>query len=97
MDHKDQIFEGSTVELDGNSFVNCTFRDVTFVFGGGQLDMTNCQMESFRFQFAGDLARGLHALYQLFGTDGMLSIIRGFTQPSPGPVEIMPPTPGRPN
>jgi hypothetical protein len=84
MDHVNQTFESTTVSLDGNSYADCTFRDVTFVYAGGPLDMTNCTMDRFAFQFDGDLARGLFALYQLFGTEGMLTILRGFTQPGEG-------------
>ena len=45
-------------------------------------------------RFAGPLANGLHALYQLFGTEGMLQIIRGFTQPPEGDVVELPPHDG---
>ena len=34
--------------------------------------------------FGGQLANGLYALYQLFGTEGMLQILRGFTEPGEG-------------
>jgi hypothetical protein len=33
VDYKDQTFENVDVPLDGNSFENCTFRDVVFTFG----------------------------------------------------------------
>ena len=46
--------------------------------------MANCGMDRFSFQFDGDLARGLFTLYQLFGTEGMLTILRGFTEPGEG-------------
>jgi hypothetical protein len=88
VDYVDQSFEGVTVELDGNSFENCTFRDVVFQFSGGELVMKNCNMDRFRFQFGGALANGLFALYQLFGTEGLLQIIRGFTEPAGGEVEL---------
>jgi len=88
VDYLDKTFEGETVELDGNSFENCTFRDVTFQYSGGDLMMKNCGMNRFRFQFGGDLANGLFALYQLFGTEALLQIIRGFTEPSSPQVEL---------
>jgi hypothetical protein len=82
MDYIDKSFEGESVRLDGNTFRNCTFRDVTFIYGGGELVMVNCNMDRFRWSFEGDLARGLFSLYQLFGTDRMVKIIRGFTDPA---------------
>ena len=67
---------------DGNSFKDCIFRDVTFQYAGGDLKMDNCGMDRFRFQFGGALANGLFTIYQLFGTEALLQIIRGFTEPT---------------
>ena len=88
MDFVDKRFEDETVELDGNSFENCTFVDVVFQYSGGDLTIKNCGFNRFSFQFGGDLANGLYALYQLFGTDALLQIIRGFTEPSSSQVEL---------
>jgi hypothetical protein len=88
MEFVDQAFKGVTVELDGNRYIRCTFVDVIFHYAGGPLDMEGCGMDRFSFQFDGDLARGLFTLYQLFGTDGMLRILRSFTDPKPGETVI---------
>ena len=90
MDHVNQTFEAETVTLDGNSYTDCTFRNVTFVYAGGPLEMSNCAMDRFSFRFDGDLARGLFTLYQLFGTEGMLTILRGFTEPGEGGEMVLP-------
>ncbi|UZK66183.1 hypothetical protein [Sphingomonas sp. M1-B02] len=84
MEYVDQRFEGVNVTLDGNSFRNCIFRDVIFEYAGGPVEMTNSNMDRFSFQFGGDLAQGLFTLYQLFGTDNMLAILRGYTEPGAG-------------
>ena len=84
MDYNNETFANTTVQLDGNRFENCTFDDVVFHFAGGELFMDKCTINRFSFQFDGALANGLFALYQLFGTDGMLQIIRGFTEPQTG-------------
>ena len=84
MEYKDQLFENVDVPLDGNSFENCTFRNVVFNFSGGDVIMKNCGMDRFSFRFGGNLANGLFALYQLFGTEGLLQIIRGFLEPGDG-------------
>ena len=95
MDYKDETFEGVEVELDGNTFERCKFNDVLFKFSGGDIEMKNCAIERFSFVFGGQLANGLYALLQLFGVEGMLQIIRGFTQPSDGKeIELPPPTQG---
>lgn len=90
MEYIDQRFEGTTVQLDGNTFRNCVFLDVVFQYSGGPVEIADCSMNRFSFQFGGDLARGLYALHQLFGTDNMLHILRGFTDPRPGNVMIEP-------
>ena len=90
MEFVDQTFTGE-VTLDGNRYRNCTFENVHFIYGGGALAMDNCRMNAFTWQFTGELANGLHALYQLFGQEGLLTIIRGFTQPVEGTVELQPP------
>jgi len=90
MDYANQTFENGTVELDGNSYSGCTFRGVTFKYAGGPVEMDDCALERFSFQFDGDLARGLFTLYQLFGTEGMLSILRGFTEPQSGDIALPP-------
>ena len=89
MDYKNENFEGVTVDLDGNSFKDCTFRDVTFKYAGGDLTIENCGMDRFRFQFDGALANGLFALYQLFGTEALIQIIRGFTDPADSQEDVV--------
>ena len=86
MEHSDQIFENVTVRLDENVFERCTFRNVQFHYSGGDLQMRDCNIESFQINFGGPLANGLFALYQLFGTEGLSQIIRGFTEPGGGEV-----------
>ncbi len=88
MTYEDELFEGVTVTLDGNTYNNCRFMNVRFHYSGGPLDMSNCSMDRFSFQFGGDLAQGLNTLYQLFGTEGMLQLLRGFTEPGEGEVEL---------
>ena len=90
MDYVNQVFDnGETVVLDENSFTGCTFRNAVLRYGGGTLHMADCQFIQFSMQFDGALANGLYALYQLFGTEGMLTLIRGFTEPNTaGPIEF---------
>lgn len=92
MDYSHETFTGVMVKLDGNTFDSCTFDDVVFHFAGGDVNMTSCTIKSFSFQFDGALANGLFALYQLFGTEGMIQIIRGFTDPQlDKEIELTPP------
>ncbi|HEX8364641.1 MAG TPA: hypothetical protein VD887_01610 [Allosphingosinicella sp.] len=88
MQFENRNFEGGTVNLDGNRYTGCTFRNTVLRFGGGDLHMTDCEFDGISFQFEGKLANGLHALYQLFGTEGLIKIIRGFVDPQPGVMEL---------
>lgn len=88
MEFEGKTFEGETVSLDGNTYRDCTFNKVLFQYAGGPVEMSECALNNFSFQFGGDLAQGLFTLFQLFGTDGMLQIIRGFTDPQPGEVVL---------
>lgn len=88
MEYTNETFAGATVPLDGNSYTDCTFHNVTFRYAGGPVEMVNCEMDRFAFTFEGDLGQGLVTLYQLFGTEGMLAIIRGFTEPEEGEVTL---------
>lgn len=88
MVYENELFEGVTVTLDGNTYRRCNFKEVELVYSGGPVEMEECGMDRFSFRFDGDLARGLFTLYQLFGTEGTLQIIRGFTDPNAGGGEI---------
>jgi len=81
MHYENERFEGTSVTLDHNSFTNCVFNDVTLDYSGGPVEMDNCNIQRFQLRFGGDLAQGLHILHQLFGTENLLQLIRGFTEP----------------
>jgi hypothetical protein len=81
MDYVNETFQGVVVPLDGNTFRDCTFDRMVFQYSGGPVEKVNCNLNNFSFEFGGDLAQGLFTLYQLFGTEGMLTILRGFTDP----------------
>jgi hypothetical protein len=88
MIYENENFENVTVTLDGNTYRQCSFKEVQLEYSGGPVEMADCRLDRFSFAFGGDLSRGLFTLYQLFGTEGMLQIIRGFTDPNQGGGEI---------
>lgn len=88
MEFVDKHFRNETVVLDNNSFRGCSFLDVVFEYSGKPVEISECGMDRISFKFGGDLATGLFTLYQLFGTDGMLKILRGFTEPSQGEIAL---------
>ncbi|MEP9357728.1 hypothetical protein [Sphingomonas sp. KR3-1] len=88
MVYENEHFDGVTVTLDGNTYRNCRFTNVQLEYSGGPVDMADCRLDRFSVAFGGDLSQGLSTLYQLFGTEGMLQIIRGFTEPNQGGGDI---------
>ena len=88
MEFVERAFSNETVVLDDNVFRDCSFMDVLFEYDGKGVEMANCSMDRISFKFGGDMATGLFTLYQLFGTEGMLKILRGFTEPHGGEVEL---------
>jgi hypothetical protein len=88
LEYTDHKFEDVVLSLDGNAYRRCSFVNTVFQYAGGPVEMSDCAMDRVRFQFGGDLAQGLHTLYQLFGTEGMLTILRGFLEPRPGEIAL---------
>lgn len=60
-------FSNQQVRLDGNQFDDCRFTNVVFEYAGGPIHLRGCQFEGFRWQFDGDLARGLAVIGRLYG------------------------------
>jgi uncharacterized C2H2 Zn-finger protein len=89
MTFEKQNFQNETVELDGHTFVNCTFRRCVMVFSGTtEMSLTGCRFEEVEWEFGGPAARVLsflHAIYQN-GRDGeefVRAIFRNFKKPLP--------------
>lgn len=52
--HENQTFENTTVELDGNTFVKCAFKNVTLTYSGGEPPyLDGCKFDDFTFDFRG--------------------------------------------
>lgn len=67
MHYTGEHFSNQLVRLDGNQFDGCRFTNVVFEYAGGPIHLCACRFEGFRWQFDGDLARGLAVLGQLYG------------------------------
>ena len=67
MHYTAQHFSNQTVTLDGNQFDDCRFTNVVFDYAGGPVHLCGCRFEGFRWQFSGDLARGLAVIGRLYG------------------------------
>lgn len=74
--HKDETFEDATVDLDGETFENCTFRNVTLAYSGGEPPVLDgCKFEEFTFDFRGaasNTALFMRALSEAPGGDDII-------------------------
>lgn len=62
----DQIFEGGRVQLDGKTFVRCTFRGTALLVAGeAPFSLQQSRMENVSFEFTGMAARLVSWLKQL--------------------------------
>lgn len=67
MDYHQTVFDGGEVQLDGNSFDGCTFKDTVIAYDGGPVAIVGCTFTgSGEWRFGGDLATGLEMLGRLF-------------------------------
>ena len=74
MHYTGEHFSNQPVRLDGNQFDGCRFTNVIFEYAGGPIYLCGCRFEGFRWQFEGDLARGLAVLGQLYGDNQAAAI-----------------------
>lgn len=67
MRYEDESFEGQAIRLDRNQFLNCTFENVAFEYGGGPIEMMGSKILGVtRWMFDGSLGTGLATLGMLF-------------------------------
>lgn len=80
--HQNVTFENQTVELDGSSFVACTFRDCVLAFrGSAPTGIQNCGMIRCRWQFEDAAAITLSFVREMHnslgGADDFIGMIFG--------------------
>ena len=58
-----KAFRDETISVDGKTFAGCTFNEVTFVYGGGELPtFADCLFDDVGLQFEGAAASTLKFL-----------------------------------
>ena len=65
---KEQTFENLTIQLDGSTFINCTFKTCELVYSGLlTVTLNGCAFDNVRWRFtgpAGDTVQFMKALYE---------------------------------
>lgn len=64
-----ETFEGERISLDGESFVDCTFRDCTLVYEGGEIPpaIHDNRFRGCRWQFEGAAGRTVSFMAAMYG------------------------------
>lgn len=67
MRYVNEVFEAGLIQVDGNAYIDCTFKKgVVFEYGGGPLELSGCNFETVPgFALVGNLANGLEALRKI--------------------------------
>ena len=82
MTQTDKTYRNERVELDGGSFVNCSFEECEMVYSGGPPPrMEGCRISGGSWSFAGAAANTvafMHGLYHGLGEGGRHLIERAF-------------------
>jgi hypothetical protein len=65
MDHAGQVFRNVTVDIDGNSYLDCEFDNVVFRYGGGPVTFTRNMVRRGQFVFVGDFGRALATIHDI--------------------------------
>ncbi len=88
--HENTTFENSTVQLDGQEFRSCTFRDCQLTYGGGKPPvLVGCKFYGLSMAFTGAAADTLTFVTALYhgGFKGFIekTIANIRNSPKPGP------------
>jgi hypothetical protein len=63
--HENKVFENQHIVLDEGVFVNCTFKDCSLEYGGGDVYVQNCQGEGCQLVWRGAAQRTVMLLQGL--------------------------------
>ena len=66
MRHENKAFENETVTLDGNEFIDCTFKSCRFVYAGGEFNIERIRFDSLELTVEGAAARTVMLLQSLW-------------------------------
>ena len=61
MRYENKAFENETIELDGNDFIDCTFKNCKFVYAGGDFNIERIRFDSLELTAEGAAPRTVRA------------------------------------
>ena len=68
MEIRDKTFVGETIQMDGKSFLNCSFQNCILKYAGGQCEWENTDFRDCQVVLEGAASRTVHIIAGLGGT-----------------------------
>lgn len=76
MQYKDETFANQDVLLDGNSYINCKFRECKIIFGArGPVGLVDCNFNRCRWGFDGPAADTITFMAAMYAVPGMKDVL----------------------
>ncbi len=67
MPYQEKTFQGETIRLDNQEYVNCVFIDCDMQYGGaGSVEFSNCRFDRCRWSFVDAASNTLHFMASLY-------------------------------
>lgn len=86
-DHVDETFQNEAVELDGNTYTDCTFVGCRLIYRGGEMPtIEGCRLDGCAWEFedsAGRTLEFMRGIYHGMGPGGRKVIQDTFRQKRP--------------
>ena len=84
MRHENKTFENETITLDGNDFIDCTFRNCRFLYAGGDFNIERIRFDSLELTAEGAAARTVMLLRSLWADELGRRLVLGLLDPAAG-------------
>ncbi len=91
MQEHDRLFERCEVQLDGNQYVDCTFRTCSLVYRGGEMPvLVRCHLYGCRLRFTDAAARTVDFATELYHGGCQELVEATFDSIRRGPLKLPP-------
>jgi hypothetical protein len=82
MRYENQAFENETITLDGNDFIDCTFKNCRFLYAGGDFNIERIRFDSLELTAEGAAARTVMLLRSLWADELGRRLVLGLLDPA---------------
>jgi hypothetical protein len=82
MRYDNKAFENETITLDGNDYIDCTFRNCRFLYAGGDFNIERIRFDSLELTAEGAAARTVMLLRSLWSDELGRQLVLGLLDPA---------------